>query len=347
MSLSKNTKNKIKLYILELVELHSDNITNKVIENFNISKNSVYRYIKELLNENKILRLEKGKYKINPQNHCFTYDLINQALDESKIFHEDIVPLLKDVSKNVFAIWEYCFTEMFNNIIDHSNAKKANVIVSSFPSHIDILLFDNGVGIFNKIAKYYNFSSISEAISNLFKGKLTTDSTKHTGEGIFFTSQILDKYSILSDNEIFSRKNNMSFTIELNNLRQNNILKVFKNKKGTLVYMSLFNNSNKNLKEVFNLFEDENSKFTITRIPLKNLCANNYFVSRSQAKRIYFGLNKFETVIFDFDGIEDIYQGFAHELFVVFLNNNPSIKIEIVNANANVQKMLRHVGFIK
>ena len=45
----------------------------------------------------------------------------------------------------------------------------------------------------------------------------------------------------------------------------------------------------------------------------------------------------------DFNGIDDIGQGFAHELFVVFRRKHPEVKLITVNANEDVQKMISHV----
>ena len=58
--------------------------------------------------------------------------------------------------------------------------------------------------------------------------------------------------------------------------------------------------------------------FTKTTIPLKNIFEGSP-VSRSQAKRIcQNGLKIREEVILDFDAIEWMGQGFAHQMFAVF-----------------------------
>lgn len=95
-------------------------------------------------------------------------------------------------------------------------------------------------------------------------------------------------------------------------------------------------------KEAFDLYDDVDSSFTRTRIPL---C--NYFerspVSRAQAKNLCGRLEQFEEVELDFEGLEWIGQGFAHQLFVVFQNEHPSVRLIPVNMNDDVRKMYRHV----
>lgn len=44
----------------------------------------------------------------------------------------------------------------------------------------------------------------SHAILELSKGKFTSDPARHSGEGIFFTSRMCDKFEILSKGLFFS-----------------------------------------------------------------------------------------------------------------------------------------------
>ena len=76
---------------------------------------------------------------------------------------------------------------------------------------------------------------------------------------------------------------------------------------------------------------------------VKNEFANNDPISRSQAKRFVRRFEEYEEVILDFQGIDSIGQGFAHELFVVFKRKQPQITLDIINQNNNVKKMITHV----
>lgn len=53
-------------------------------------------------------------------------------------------------------------------------------------------------------------------------------------------------------------------------------------------------------------------------------------------------LEKFSEVELDFAGIDEIGQGFAHELFSVFAKEHPQVKLIAYNTNADVQKMIMH-----
>ena len=50
-------------------------------------------------------------------------------------------------------------------------------------------------------------------------------------------------------------------------------------------------------------------------------------VSRSQAKRVCNRLENFKEVVLDFEGVQWMGQGFAHQLFVVFANDHPDIQL--------------------
>jgi len=106
--------------------------------------------------------------------------------------------------------------------------------------------------------------------------------------------------------------------------------------------MSLSNFTHKTPKEIFDQYSNVDGGFVTTRIPLKNIF-DAAPVSRSQAKRVCNRLEKFEEAILDFDEIEWMGQGFAHQIFVVFRNAHPEISIVPQNMNDSVKSMYDHV----
>lgn len=90
------------------------------------------------------------------------------------------------------------------------------------------------------------------------------------------------------------------------------------------------------------MFADVDGGFIKTRIPIKNIY-ETYPVSRFQAKRLCNRFDKFREIELDFAGIEEIGQGFAHELFVVFSREHPNVKLIPINISLEVEKMINHV----
>jgi hypothetical protein len=65
------------------------------------------------------------------------------------------------------------------------------------------------------------------------------------------------------------------------------------------------------------------------------------YVARSQAKRILNNLQAFNIITLDFKGIQMVGQGFADEVFRVYQNENPDKEIRYINANDDVDFMLK------
>ena len=68
-------------------------------------------------------------------------------------------------------------------------------------------------------------------------------------------------------------------------------------------------------------------------------------ISRSQAKRLISRFDRFLEVVIDFSGVDMIGQGFADELFRVFVNAHSNVSIRTFKCNKNVENMIRRVGF--
>lgn len=340
MGFTKGKKERIERYILEKIKSGEQNLVKKVSETFNVSLNTVYRYLRELESKN-IIEKCAGSYILVSKHKNFVYSRQQDViLDEYEIFLNEIDPFINDLPLNVYRIWEYAFTEMVNNAIDHSNSPVIYGRVEKNELETSILIVDEGVGIFQKISSYYGFKNLNDAIMALFKGKLTTDAKNHSGEGIFFTSRMMDRFMVFSDKKIFSHNPHWDTCRDIEKIPS---MAKYKDDKGTTIAMYLENRSIRTSKEVFDMFSDCEGGFSKTNIPMRNIFAGGYPVSRSQAKRLSTGFENFKEVQLDFDGIDDLGQGFAHELFVVFQNKHPDLHIIVDNANDNVCKMIKHV----
>ena len=335
MKFDAEKKNAIMQYIIEKIAEKSDSIVSSVQKTFNINESTVHSYIKSLVQRGIIKKVKRGEYELISQTTTFVLNRNNGELDDdSYAYSKYLKTIIDDLEPNVKGIWEYTFSEMINNVIDHSEAECAVVYVSRNHLETTVVIIDDGIGIFEKIKNHFKLDSHDDAICELFKGKLTTDETKHSGEGIFFSSKIMDGFTIYSSGKLFTvNKYDNTQTFDFPKLSD---------KKGTAVIMFLSNHSKKQAKEIFDEYSDEDSRFIKTKIPLKNIFETSP-VSRSQAKRICNQLTKFEEVILDFDKLEWMGQGFAHQIFVVFQNEHPDIKLTPINMNESVRKMYNHV----
>ena len=339
MSFKEEKREKIKLYILDKISEGQMDFVSKTAETFETSLNTIYRYLRELEAEN-IIRKKGKRYILVGNTEVFELKRSKGEIEEEDIIYSQYISkYIKGLADNVERIWQYSFMEIMNNAIEHSMAENVTLIISQNILYTTILIMDNGIGIFKKIKEYYNYDSLDIAVNELFKGKLTTDSKNHSGEGIFFTSRVLDRFAVISDGKVFTHD---KYRENLKNLKDLKGLEQYNFEKGTTVHMQLANNSKKNLKEVFDMFADDDGGFTKTRIPIKNFF-ETYPVSRSQAKRLSNRFEAFQEIELDFEGIDEIGQGFAHELFVVFKRNHEGIKLIPIHTTKDIDRMINHV----
>jgi len=328
----------IRRFILGNVDKHPTDISRVTADHFKITRQAVNKHLLRLKAEFALSTEGKTKnqsYKLAPQVEWQSplYP-IAPGLAEDVIWTDAIAPVLGNQADNVIDIWQYGFTEMFNNAIDHSDGKQVFVRVRKTAATTEMVLMDDGVGIFKKIQTALNLLDERHAILELAKGKLTTDPEHHTGEGIFFTSRMFDSFDILSGGVFFSHEfgNPEDWILERDRFRE-----------GTSVWMKLSNHTARKVKVIFDQYvSGDDYGFTKTVVPVKLAqYGNDKLISRSQAKRLLARVEVFKTVIFDFKDVPTIGQAFADEIFRVFPNQNPEIIISSVNENREVANMIQ------
>ena len=260
---------------------------------------------------------------------------------EDTVWREKIRPLMVDVKPNIVDICQYGFTEMLNNVFDHSVSPDALLSYEQTYTKITIHVVDHGIGIFNKIKKDFNLADERTALLELSKGKLTSDRKRHSGEGIYFTSRMFDSFTILSYPLCYQRKrpdddHDDGWLVETS--------EPVKNIKGTVVKMEISPWVDRTTREVFEKYQGDDIYFRKTHVPVAlGRYPGEQLVSRSQAKRILARFTDFAEVILDFKDVENIGQPFADEIFRVFQADHPGTPVYAVRANESIQQMIRHV----
>ncbi|MCL2441757.1 MAG: DUF4325 domain-containing protein [Treponema sp.] len=316
----------------EIREFILDNITDSksfavlTAERFSISLPAVYKHVDRLISEKKLIKKD-GQFILQTLQYKYHYK-IEKSISEDAVWVKDIKKHFSDTPHNILNIWLYGFLEIFNNAIDHSKGKTINVVFSKNRDFTSMQISDDGIGIFNNIKTSFNLMDEKDALLELAKGKRTTEKTRHSGQGIYFTSKIFDEFIIYSKGLTFN-------SVSEKNKQNLDILKF-----STLVYMQLANNSNKILKDVFDEYSTKvPGDFDKTTIPV-SLANSTDLVARSQARRLLNGLELFKEVTLDFTDVQYIGQGFADEVFRVFPNMNPDTRIKWQNANPETLYMI-------
>ena len=216
----------------------SRNIAALTSQQFGISLPAVYKHIDRLISENKVVK-KSGQYILQSRQFKYIYKNDN-TLGEDAVWEKDIKKHFSGVPQNIWRIWTYGFLEMFNNAIEHSQGKKIRVIIDENRIFTAMFIYDDGIGIFNNIKTNLNLIDEKDALLELAKGKRTTDKTRHSGQGIFFTSKVFDDFMIISDGITFNSDPEKDYKP-----------KIERKNFSTLVYMRLANNSGRKLKNVF------------------------------------------------------------------------------------------------
>lgn len=81
--------------------------------------------------------------------------------------------------------------------------------------------------------------------------------------------------------------------------------------------------------------------FDRTRTVVRLFAIGTTFVSRSEAKRLLHGLERFREVVLDFGGVGAIGQGFADEVFRVWARAHPDTRLRPVDMIEPVEFMVR------
>ncbi len=335
MSVIRKSSEDCRSFILANIEKYPSEIGKKISEKFSMSRQAANKHLQKLVEENVLAIKGKTKsrvYSLKEQVSFTKRYALGHGVAEDIVWMQDIRPQLGKLPDNVMNIWDYCFTEMFNNVIDHSSGSVVSVHVSKSAVNTQIEIQDDGVGIFRKIQHQLGLLDERHAVLELAKGKFTTDPANHSGEGIFFSSRACDGYAIFSGGVYFSHEFGK---------KEDWILEA-KDLKGTTVKMKLNNHTSRKLKKVFDEYATvDGYGFNKTVVPVKLAqYGDDSLISRSQAKRVLNRVDRFKTVIFDFSGVDSIGQAFADEIFRVFAAQHPAIELVEVRANKDVLNMI-------
>lgn len=328
----------VRMFIVANVARHPADIVRCTAERFDCTRQAVHRHIQRLVEEGALVESGKTRNRTYALAELISWSQsfpVASCGDEGDIWLRYMRDLLRPLATNVMDIWQYGFTEMFNNALDHAQASTITVDVIKTAANSVVTIRDDGVGIFRKIQAALGLLDERHAVLELAKGKFTTDPQRHSGEGIFFSSRMFDQFSITSGSVSFSHQAKAP---------EDWILEA-EARSGTTVRMELGNHTARSINKVFKQFTSgDDFGFTKTVVPVQLAqYGDDNLVSRSQAKRLIARFEKFRTVVLDFKGVVLIGQAFADEVFRVFALAHPEVELIPLNANKEVRRMIGHV----
>jgi len=335
----------VKELILEKINKNDHTTSREIIEETGYSRTYVNRFLRELRDEGRIVKIGKAnqtRYVLADDQSLqaakqditdFSQTYENDDLQEDRVLDTIRMKtgIFSQLADNADRILAYGFTEMLNNAIDHSGSEKIAVTMQRDDAAISFTVRDYGIGIFQNIMEKKELDSSLEAIQDLLKGKQTTMPERHSGKGIFFTSRVADTLTFKSGEK----------RLMFNNRIDDVIIDDISAVEGTAVTFSLDCDTDKRIENIFQHYTNKDTyEFSDTEVLVRLYESDIDYLSRSQARRLLVGLDKFQRVVLDFADVDTIGQAFADEIFRVWQNRHPNISIDVESANENVQFMI-------
>jgi DNA-binding transcriptional ArsR family regulator len=297
-----------------------------------VTRQAAHYHLRRLTEQGRLRRIGAGRgARYEPVFDIErTYSIPGLAED---LAWRDLVAAIPELSSSeaAFRVNHFAFTEMVNNANEHSGGSSVEIGVATTPKSW-FRVVDDGVGVFRHFASRLGLLDEAAAAFELTKGKRTTAPDGHSGEGIFFTSRIVNRLGLEANGIRLIVDNDLGdFAIG------GSIVDV-----GTTVWWEVDPQAARDTTKVFSEFTDEDYAFTKTRIPLRALGGAS-FISRDEAKRVTDELERFEEVVLDFDGVTEVGRAFVDELFRVWAPRHPGTRLLPVSMSPLVERMVRSV----
>lgn len=341
----------LKQRIFKEIEKKGSASSGELAVRFRVTRQAIHRHLCALAGEGRILRTGSGRrdarYVCNSpaalrkalgRIRRFSTRVAARGLEEDRLLGqvEGQPGLLTALSPDARTSFGYAFTEMVNNAIEHSCTTSVEIEVAVGAGRCTFVVKDAGIGIFRNIQEKLGLASELEALSDLLKGRQTTMPERHSGEGIFFTSKIADRFVIESHQKRLIVDNDLDDVF----------VEQIRFRKGTRIFFELRIASRRRLDELFHAFTKEDFAFQKSSVRVKLFAGSGAYISRSQAKRLVHSLEQFREIVLDFNGVPSVGQAFADEVFRVFQAAHPGIAITAVNCSEHVLFMIERARAI-
>ncbi len=335
----------VRRWATQSIAAHAEDFTAALAAQFDVTRAAAARAVLQLEAEAFVQRLRAGtRPRFGPgPSRLVELAVALPGVDESLLWTEQVSPRLGELPAAVENLLHYGFTEMVNNANDHAGGRRLTLRAAATPEAVHLWISDDGLGVFERVRAALGLADLRLALLELSKGKLTTDPARHTGEGLFFTSRAMDLFELHANGLVYRRERAPGGGHALRRLDGEGDA----SGPGTQVFLSLRRDATHTLRQVFDAHTTgapDDLSFDRTVVPAKlAVLAGESLLSRSQARRLVSRVAGFRVVELDFEGIAEIGQAFADELFRVFKGEQPMIELRAVNTQPAVAAMIRRV----
>ena len=255
------------------------------------------------------------------------------GLREDEPWTRDFAPnfILPDT---VASMAQHAFTELLNNAVEHSGGGSVTVSMRQTPMQLQLLVSDDGRGIFEVIGEAFGINDPALAMLELAKGKLSSQPDRHTGRGLFYTAKLADVFDLHANNAAFQQQDWQREQWQ----RARPACRC-----GTAVYVAICLDTERTLDAVLRHYSLDGAGYGFERtvVPLQLITAPQQGLgSRAQAQRAASRLDEFRRAELDFAGLADVGPAFTDELFRVFGAGHPGVQLVPLNMAPRVAEMV-------
>ena len=304
--------NSLTSWITAAAHAHVSDLAGHVAERTGTTRRTANKALRTLVELNWLVR--EG----TPRQPRFRPGMLRQVVRRYPLAGlEEDIPWSRDFASfftlpaNVQRMTQHVFCELVNNAVDHSEGQTVTVSLRQTPNHVQLLVSDDGRGVFDKIHEAFSLEDPRLAMFELSKGKLTSQPQRHTGRGLYFTSKLADIFDLHANDVAFQRR-----AWDEAGWSPGKAMK----RQGTSVYAAISLDTPRTLDDVLKAHSADGNGYAFehTVVPLRLITsATTSLESRAQARRVAARLNQFRRAEVDFSGVPSIGHGFADELFRV------------------------------
>jgi anti-sigma regulatory factor (Ser/Thr protein kinase) len=321
--------------ITALAHAHPEDLPRALAGEFNVGLPTARRWLRQLAELGWVRRsgpANRPHYQagsLRQAVHRYALD----GLDEDRPWRTDFAPYV-NLPASVAAMIQYAFTELVNNAIDHSEGTQVTVSLRQTATQVQLLVSDNGRGLFDKIREGFDIDDPALALLELSKGRLTSQPDRHTGRGLFYAARMADVLDLHANAVAFQHREWAPQQWVRARAAQGS---------GSAIYMAILLDTQRTLDQVMRSASVDGQNYNIEHIVLPMRLLTNELValeSRAQARRVAARLESLREASLDFSGVERIGQGFADELFRVIPRQQSGLRLQVCHANTHVQAMI-------
>jgi Mn-dependent DtxR family transcriptional regulator/uncharacterized protein (DUF1330 family) len=306
--------------------------THELAEAMGVSRQAAHRHLDRMVRDGKLRRIGRGRgtrYEDGERSSFKTWR--REGLLEDQVWNQLSAQQagLEHASDDARRALHYALTEIVNNAIDHSQSESVHTRLFESNDCVGFEVVDDGIGVFENLRQILHLEDAMHALQELSKGKVTTQPEAHSGEGIFFVSKIADLFELESGDLCWI----------VDNDRADTTVRRAAQRAGTRVRFEIDRHCTRSLDALFREYAPDLT-FSKTRVTVRLFEHGVRFVSRSEAKRLLSGLDRFSEIVLDFDRVEAVGQGFADEVFRVWRSAHPNITVEPVRMSETVAFMV-------